>query len=143
MTDPFLSRMAELDLVVEHCRGKGAFALGIVRDTSNRSNRDWPWWGIQIERTDDDGSERQRRAVEIRLFAPMGALSSRFEARWTARIWQGIGTDSFRESGSRQLPWDTPLAHELDAEMTALFAQADAAIAQAIANRRTSAAGAP
>jgi hypothetical protein len=143
MTDPFLSRMAELDAVVEQCRGRGAFAVGIVCDTSNRSNRDWPWWAIQIERTGDDGPDRQRRTAEIRLSSPMPDASSRFEARWTARIWQGVSADSFRESGTRPLPWATPAAHELDAEMTALFAEADAAIARAIENRRTSAAGAP
>ncbi|WP_420137684.1 hypothetical protein [Sphingomonas sp.] len=137
MADPFLSRMADLDAVVAQCRGKGAFAAGIMRDTSNRSNRDGPWWSIQLERTEDAGFEQRRRIAEIRLEAQAPGSVHCFVARWTARVWQGVGTDSFRESGTHSLPWDMPSAADLDTAITALFIEADAAIARVLDERRS------
>jgi hypothetical protein len=104
MTDPFVAHMALLDDLIARCQRDGIFGEAIVRDTSNRSGRDWPWWGVKIERTDDDGARRQRVTAEIHLNAPAPGTPSRFEARWSARIWYGTSEDSFRAVGSWPLP---------------------------------------
>jgi len=101
------------------------FATGVIRDTSNRSNRDWPWWGIQIERTDDDGLEKRRRTAEITLNAPAPGVASVFKGRWSTRIWQGVSADSFTARGGWSLPWETPSAKELDDALAALLSEAD------------------
>lgn len=131
MIDPFTSRMADLDLLVEKCRGEGAFATGIVRDTSNRSDRDWKWWSVEIERTDGDGLERRRRTAEISLNEPAPGVPSVFKGSWSARIWQGVSTDSFSKRGSRSIPWETPSAKELDEALAALMGEAEEAINEA------------
>ena len=133
MTTSFSYRMAELDALVDECRGKGAFATGIVRDTSNRSNRDWPWWSVEIEQAQDDGPENCRTQAEIMLISPAPGVPSVFEARWRVRIWQGVSTDSFRQSGSWPLDWNTPSARGLDEAMAALFAEARTAVTEALA----------
>lgn len=130
MADPFLSRMAHLDTLVEQCRGEGAFATGVVHDTSNRTSRDWPWWSTQIERTDEDVLEKRRSIAEISLNSPAPGIPSVFEARWTARIWQGVSVDSFTEGGNWSLEWDDLSAKDLNDAMSALLAEAEAAIAR-------------
>jgi len=123
--------MADLDALVEQCRGKGVFAVGIVRDTSNRSNRDWPWWGIEVEQTNDDGLEKRRRAAEIILNAPAPGVPSVFKGRWRARIWQGVSVDSFTERGDRSFAWATPSAEELLDALGSLLDEAEEALGRA------------
>ncbi|WP_380872453.1 hypothetical protein ACFB49_33900 [Sphingomonas sp. DBB INV C78] len=132
MTDAFFSRMADLDAIVEQCRGEGVFAVGIVRDTSNRSDRDWPWWSIQIERSYEDGSEKRRTTAEVALNAPAPGVPSLFEGRWQARMWSGVSADNFRQQGSWPLAWDKPSPRDLNEAMAALLTEADAAIARAM-----------
>lgn len=123
--------MADLDALVEQCRGKGVFAVGTIRDTSNRSNRDWPWWGIEVEQTRDDGPEKQRRTAEIVLNAPAQGVPSVFSGRWSARIWQGVSADSFTERGDMSFAWDTPSAEELRDALGAMLDEADKALSRA------------
>jgi hypothetical protein len=131
MTDPFVARMALLDDLIALCRREGIFGDDIVRDASNRSGRDWPWWSVKVERTDEDGALRQRMTVEIYLNAPAPGTPSRFEARWSARIWYGTSEDSFRASGSWPLPWDVPQTKDIQMTVASLFQKAAAAIAKA------------
>jgi len=131
MIDPFTSRMADLDALVEKCRGEGAFATGIVRDTSNRSNRDWKWWSVEIERTDDKGLERRRTTAEIFVNEPAPGVPSVFKGSWSARIWQGVSKDSFAKRGGRSLSWETPSAKELDEALASLLSEAEKAINEA------------
>jgi hypothetical protein len=124
--------MDELDALVEECRGKGAFASGTVRDTSNRSGRDWLWWSVEIERTDSVGLENLRRTAEISLNSPAPGVPSQFEGRWSARAWRGVGTDFFSERGSCPLVWDNPSGSDLNNTMAALFSEAAIAVGKAI-----------
>mgnify|MGYP004557453421 CR=1 FL=1 len=128
MTDPFSSRMAELDALVERCRNAGAFGSGVVRDTSHRSGRDRAWWSFEVEQTEVDGADKRRRTAQIHLNSPAPGTPSVFEGQWFARIWRGENTDSFREKGSWPLPWQTPSATELEAAVAALMSAADEAI---------------
>ncbi|MGH6781290.1 MAG: hypothetical protein ACREB5_04195, partial [Sphingomonadaceae bacterium] len=52
----FEARMAELDTLILECHGREPFCSGVVRDTSNRSNRDWPWWSVEVEHSQVDGA---------------------------------------------------------------------------------------
>ena len=131
MTDTFTQRMVELDALVEQCRGKGVLAVGTVRDTSNRSNRDWPWWGIEVEQNKDDGREKRRKTVEITLNAPAPGVPSIFKGRWRARIWQGVSVDSFTEQGDRSFAWATPSAEELRDALGSLLDDAEEALNRA------------
>jgi len=123
--------MADLDALVEKCRGKGVFAVGAVRDTSNRSDRDWPWWGIEIEQTNDDGIEKRRITAEIILNAPARCVPSVFKGLWRARIWQGVSVDSFTEHGDRSFAWATPSAEELLDALGSLLDEAEGALNRA------------
>lgn len=127
--------MAELDAIIAQCRGRGAFADGIVKDTSNRSNRDWPWWSVEIERTREDGDEKCRFQAEIMLNSPARGVPSVFKARWLARIWRGVTTDSFRQQESWPLAWETPCPDDIQAAMTDLFTAAEVATAAAVSIR--------
>jgi hypothetical protein len=120
--------MAELDAIVVECRGHGPFANGSVKDTSNRSNRDWPWWSVEIERTQEDGPDKRRTQAEIILNSPAPGVPSAFEARWLVRIWQGVSTDSFRQGERWTLAWDKPTRKDFEETMIALFAAADQAV---------------
>lgn len=133
--DPFASRMRELDALVEQCRLHTSFA-GVMRDTSNRSERDWPWWSIEIEQTDTDGSETRRATATIRLNSTQAGEPGSFEGRWMARIWQGVGVDTFRETGGWPLAWERPTPQMLEDTMTALLDAAHVAINQDLAKRK-------
>jgi hypothetical protein len=135
MDERFVDRIAELDAVVAQCRGRGPFATGVVRDTSNRSKRDWLWWGIQIERTDECDGEKRRVYASIRLNEPAAHVPSVFKAEWWVRIWQGVGVDSFHERGSWLLDWVDATPEALEEAMSALLQHGEAAIARAIADR--------
>lgn len=124
----FTSRMAELDAIVEKCVGKGAFAVGVVRDASNRTNRDWRWWGVQIEQTNVDGSESRRATATITLRSTQAGEPGSFDAQWRAQVWQGVGQDTFRQEGTRELDWQLPTPELLRNEMGALLDKARSAI---------------
>ena len=130
--DPFTERMRELDALVEECRGRAPFSDGIVRDTSNRSNRDWPWWSVEVEQSDDDGFEKRRATATVRLNSNQNGEPGSFEGQWLARVWQGVSVDSFREQGGWPLVWERPTAKTLEEAMTALLAAARAAIGRNI-----------
>ena len=133
MNEAFSKRMAELDALVDQCRGQGPFADGIVRDTSNRSNRDWPWWSVEIQRTEEDGTEKRRAFATIRLNSNAAHMPGSYEAEWSARIWEGVSTDSFSKAGGWPLDWELPSPEILKETLAALLREAEAAIAQAVA----------
>jgi len=120
--------MAQLDAIAASCLGKGVFAKGVVRNTSNRTRRDWPWWGIAIERTEDDGIETRRLLAEIRLMAPGPDITSGFEGRWSARVWRGVSPDRFSAKGSWPLNWQMPSEEDFEAAMGDLLRAAEAAL---------------
>ena len=124
----FAGRMAELDAIVEQCAGIGPFAVGVVRDASNRSTRDWPWWGVQIEQTHFDGSENRRATATITLRSTQSGEPGSFEAQWTAQVWQGVGRDTFRQAGKRDLDWHSPTPELLRDKMGVLLEEARSAI---------------
>lgn len=127
--------MTELDAIVEQCRGRGTFAKGFVRDSSNRSNREWPWWGVQIEQTYDDGLEKRRAIATVRLNSTISGEPGSFHAWWLVRVWQGVSVDSFREEGGWPLNWEQPSPQLLDETMAALLQEAQTAIARALTDR--------
>jgi len=129
--------MSELDAVVDRCRREEPFTSGIVRDTSNRSGRDWPWWSVEIEHTEEDAPERRRVTATVRLSSTQRGEPDSFAAEWLARIWQGESVDSFREKGGWPLTWKgVPTPQQLQETMIALLEQGDAAIEQALTDRR-------
>ncbi len=131
----FAERMAELDVVVELCRGRGPFAAGAVRDTANRSDRDWPEWGAEIAETREDGGERRRVTAGVRLSSTTEGQPGAFKARWRAQIWPGVSIDSFTKWGGRRLDWEVPTPECLQETMAALLEEGWAAIGTALANR--------
>lgn len=128
--DAFATRMSELDKLIEQCRGHTPFADGVVRDTSNRSDRDGPWWSVQIEQTDEHGSDKRRVSATVRLNAAQNGAPGAFEGEWLARVWQGVSIDSFRATGGWPLSWEQPTPRDLQDAMTALLAAASAAISE-------------
>lgn len=103
---------------------------GVVRDTSNRSGRDWPWWSVQIEQTEEHGSGKRRLSATVRLNARQNGEPGSFEAEWLARIWQGVSADSFRAAGGWPLTWEQPTPQDLQNAMMALLNAAGAAISE-------------
>lgn len=120
--------MADLDALVEHCERAGAFGSHVVRDTADRSERDWPWWSVQVEQTEVDGLERRRKTAEISLNSPAPGVPSVFTGKWFARIWWGESTDSFTERGSRSLSWKMPTAAEFEQAIAELLGEANNAL---------------
>lgn len=127
-THSFERRMAELDAIVAKCIGQGLFVTAVVRDASNRSNRDWPWWGVEIEQTQVDGSESRRVTANITLRPTQSGEPGSFEAEWRAQVWQGGGTDTFRRVGAHSLEWDLPTPEMLCATMAELLSEAKSVI---------------
>jgi hypothetical protein len=127
-THSFKDHMAELDAIVAKCTSQGPFGTGVVRDASNRSNRDWPWWGVKIEQTQVDGSESRRVTATITLRSAQSGEPGPFEAEWRAQVWQGVGTDTFRQVETRPLKWDLPTPEMLQATMAELLSEAKSAI---------------
>jgi len=121
MSDSFALRMAELDMLLEQCREHSPFADSVIRDTSNRSGRDWPWWSVEIERTEVNVQEKRRISAEIRLNSTQEGEPGSFEAIWMARAWEGVSADSFRARGSWPLAWNRPAPADLQATMIALL----------------------
>jgi hypothetical protein len=128
--DTFATRMSELDALVERCCKHAPFADGVVRDTSNRSKRDWPWWSVEIEQTDSDGLESRRVSATVRLNATQTGEPCSFEGEWRARVWQGVSVDSFRAKGGWPLPWEHPTPQNLQDTMIALLDAAHAAVSE-------------
>jgi hypothetical protein len=120
--------MSELDKLVEQCRALAPFANREVRDTSNRSGRDWPWWSVQIEKTEGDGADKRRVSAIVRLNSTLTGEPGSFEGEWLARVWQGVSEDSFRARGKWPLPWERPTSKDLQDAMTALLDAGDAAL---------------
>ena len=123
----FAARVVLLNLVVEQCLGRSAFALGKVRHEREGYGTDWMWWIIEIERRQDDVSRHRQTSATIRLNEPAPGVSSMFEALWQVREWEGVGVDTFRRLGSWRPEWSDPTAKDLDDTMLNLFAAADMA----------------
>lgn len=132
----FIARMAELDAMVDACRNEPPFSTSIVRDTSNRTTRDWPWWEIQLEHTQIDGSESRRAYASISLQSTREMAPGRYKARWRARIWTGASTDTFNQQKEIELDWTDVTADLLKRTMMSLLSEADAVIDQVLADRR-------
>lgn len=124
----FEARMAELDELVEQCRGELPLSSCVIRDTSNRTNRDWPWWSVEAQQTQESGSEKRRAIASVRLGSTKDGAPGEWEAFWQARVWQGVSEDSFRRQGSWRLAWQEPTPAQLKETITLLLAEAHAAI---------------
>jgi hypothetical protein len=124
MTPSFTARMAELDAVVAKCAGHAPFETGVVRDASNRSSRDWPWWGVQIEHTEVDGSVSRRATATVTLRSTQSGEPGSYDGEWRAQVWQGSGTDTFRECETRDLGSSTPTPAALQETMSTLLKKA-------------------
>ncbi|MEN3748870.1 hypothetical protein TPR58_16970 [Sphingomonas sp. HF-S3] len=129
--DPFACQMRTLDALLDECRQHAPFVGNVVRDTSNRSNRDWPWWSVQVEQTDEDGRDTRRISATVRLNATQAGEPGSYEGVWIARVWQGVSADSFRAKGGWPLPWTQPSSQDLRDAMAALLEAGKAAIAEA------------
>jgi hypothetical protein len=130
-TDSFASVMDELDAVVELCRGREPFVSSVIRDTSNRSNRDWPWWSIELQQTEEHDFEKRRVTATVTLNATQAGEPGSFRAEWLARVWRGVGIDTFFEKGGRSLTWGQPSTAQMQEAMASLLQEAKAAIVRA------------
>jgi hypothetical protein len=131
VTEPFTSLMLELDAVVEACRGREPFVSSVVRDASNRSNRDWPWWGIEVQQTEEHEFEKRRVIATVTLHAMPAGEPGSFSANWLVRVWSGVGVDSYYEKGGWPLNWDRPSSDELADTMNTLLQTGKAAMVRA------------
>lgn len=119
--DPFASQMRFVDGLLNECRQHSPFVGNVVRDTSNRSNRDWPWWSVEVELTDEDGVDKRRVSATVRLNSTQTGEPGSYEGEWLARIWQGVSVDSFRAKGGWPLPWTRPSSQNLQEAIAALL----------------------
>ncbi len=133
--DPFTSQMRVLDALLDECRQHTPFVGNVVRDTSNRSNRDWPWWSVEIELTDEDGADKRRVSATVRLNSMQTGEPGSYEGEWLARVWQGESADSFRAKGGWPLPWTQPSSQNLQGAMAALLEAGKVAISEALQHR--------
>jgi len=127
----FAGQMARLDALLAECVATGAFGDAAVRDISNRSGRDWPWWGVAVTRTTGDGIDRRRIAAELTLHPAASGVPATWHASWGAREWRDVGTDDFRQNGDWTPEWTEPTAADLAETMHALLAAADRAVPEA------------
>ena len=133
--DPFATQARVLDDLLDECRRRAPFVGNVVRDTSNRSNRDWPWWSVQVELTDEDGADKRRVSATVRLNSTRAGEPGSYEGEWLARVWQGVSVDSFRARGGWPLPWTQPSSQNLQEVMAALLEAGKAAISEARQHR--------
>jgi hypothetical protein len=129
--DRFASQMRVLDALLDECREHAPFVGNVVRDTSNRSNRDWPWWSVEVQLTNEDGVDKQRISATVRLNATPTGEPGSYEGEWLARIWQGVSVDSFRKKGGWPLSWTQPSSQNLQEAMAALLEAGKVAISEA------------
>lgn len=127
--------MAGLDAILAQCRDQPPFTTGIVRDISNRTNRDWPWWGVEIEQTQLDGAETRRATATISQRSNQDMSPGRYEATWRVRIWTGVSEDSFSQRRTIELEWSDITAEHMTAKMTELLDEANAVIDRILAER--------
>jgi hypothetical protein len=135
MNELFSQRVAELDTLVERCKLVEPFASARVSDASNRSSRDWPWWSVQLECTEVDGPIHRRATATITLISTQDGDPAEFKGEWRAQVWSGVGTNSFDQSGVRELAWDFPSERLLIDTVLDLLAEGRDAIDRA--ERRT------
>jgi len=126
--DPFAGQMRVLDTLLDECRQHSPFFGNVVRDSSNRSNRDWPWWSVEVELTDEDGAEKRTVSATVRLNSTQTGEPGSYEGEWLARIWQGVSIDSFRAKGGWPIPWTRPSSQNLQEAMAALLEAGKVAI---------------
>ncbi|WP_342251154.1 hypothetical protein [Sphingomonas sp. OTU376] len=129
--DPFASQMRVLDALLDECRQHSPFVENVVRDTSNRSNRDWPWWSVEVELTDEDGADKRRVSATVRLNSTQTGEPGSYVGEWRARIWEGMSVDSFRAKGGWPLPWTRPSSQNLQEAMATLLEAGKIAISAA------------
>ena len=129
MTRAFKTRMAELDALILKCRGREPFCSGVVRDTSNRSNRDWPWWSVEVEHSQVDGADNRRATATVTLTSTQAGEPGSFQAEWAARTWRSTGgAETEIARGSIDVPWERATVDSLPAIVTTLLNEAKAVI---------------
>ncbi|MFT4936575.1 MAG: hypothetical protein ACI9LT_003293 [Pseudoalteromonas distincta] len=129
MVTSFDMRMAQLDALLAECRDYEPFASAVVRDASNRSNRDWPWWGVEVQQSQVDGADNRRITATITLVSTQAGEPSHFKADWTAQTWYSTsGGQPWTKHGSHEVPWDDPTADMLIAAVDRLLTDARAAL---------------
>lgn len=102
----FSARVRALDALLAAARNHPLLAGAEVRDTSNRSTRDWPWWSVDISDTRTNGPECQRLTARIQQNStPQGDIGP-LEGKWRAEEWIGVAANRRDVSG------DTSLAYE-------------------------------
>lgn len=119
------ARVTELDAVLAAC----AFPDATVRDSSNRSNRDWPWWSVDVVQRREDYPDTQRATAIVRLNATRDVQPGDYDARWRGEVWSGSNTNSLDRHGNWPLPWrDVPTPEQLQAVIADLLDHAWLAI---------------
>jgi hypothetical protein len=86
MSPSFEARIAELDAILAQCREEPPFSTAVVRDASNRLNREWPWWGVEIEQTQVDGADSRRVTATVTLRSTQSEEPGSFDAKWRAQV---------------------------------------------------------
>jgi hypothetical protein len=126
MSAQFQRRMAALDALVAKCKGKEPFVSAVVRDASNRSNRDWQWWSVEIEQQNVDSADNRRATAIITLTSTQSGEPASYKAEWRAQTWRSTGGAALSKSGALEVPWTKPTADLLLMMADKLLAEAKA-----------------
>lgn len=125
----FEERVRMLDTVLAACQNQGALADAELRDTSNRSGRDWPWWSVEISQTRAVEAEFHRLSATIEQSCTATLGVGTLTGYWRSEVWRDVAANRLDLTGSQCLTYDqlaTP-ANFL-ATVAALLQQAGAAL---------------
>jgi len=99
----FTVRMHALDALLAVAQAQGLLVGAEVRDTSNRSGRDWPWWSVDISHTYVVGPVSCRTTATIwQASTPEGEVGE-LQGRWRGEVWRDVAANWCDVSGSQPL----------------------------------------
>lgn len=125
----FQARMQALDAVLAAARGRGVLAGADIRDTSNRSGRDWPWWSVEVSRTYAHWPETYRLAATVRQACTAEQAVGELEGSWRTEVWLDVAANRLDLSGRQRLAYgDLATPDALLAVVEALLDHARAAL---------------
>lgn len=130
--DSYGERVRALDAVLAAAQGRGVLAEAEVRDTSNRSARDWPWWSVEVSRTYANGSEHCRLAATVRQACTAELGIGELAGSWRTEVWLDVSTNRLDLSGQQPLTFsDLATPDALLAVVETLLSHAHTALVQA------------
>ena len=130
--DPYHEQVLALDAVLAAAQGRGVLAGADIRETSNRSNRDWPWWSVEVSHTYANGPENYRLAATVRQACTAELGIGEMEGSWRTEVWLDVGANRLDQSGRQLLVFgDLATPDTFLAVVEALLGHARTALVQA------------